>query len=87
MENKIEDLKKLGYSPVWVYSAMPNEDDPDHAHQYDTHLFILEGEISIKMNGKVVILKPGDKIDIPREKVHAGKAGAAGCKYIVAEKH
>jgi len=86
-EQKIDELKKKGYDPVYVWNAEPNEEDLDHTHTFDTRLAVLEGEIEIRMDGKSVILKPGNEIDIPREKVHYGEAGAIGCKYIVAEKH
>lgn len=88
MENqKIEELKQRGYSPVWVYDSAPNEEDPGHAHPYDTHLIVIKGEIEIKMDGKVEVLKVGDEADILRGKVHSAKSAANGCKYIVAEKY
>lgn len=86
-EQKITDLKQKGYEPVYVWDAEPNEEDSDHTHPFETHLIVLENEIEIGMNGSSVILKVGDEIDIPKDVVHYGKAGALGCKYIVAEKH
>jgi quercetin dioxygenase-like cupin family protein len=86
-EQKIDKLKRKGYEPVYVWNAESNEEDPDHTHPFDTHLVVLDGEIEIGMDGKSMILKPGDEIDIPREKAHYGKVGAVGCRYIVGEKH
>ncbi|OGZ45437.1 MAG: hypothetical protein A3C84_00185 [Candidatus Ryanbacteria bacterium RIFCSPHIGHO2_02_FULL_48_12] len=86
-EQKIEELKQKGYDPVYVWDAEPNEEDPDHTHPFDTHLIILGGEIEIRMENKSIILQSGNVIDILREKVHYGKAGIQGCRYIVAEKH
>jgi quercetin dioxygenase-like cupin family protein len=86
-EQKIEELKQRGYNPVYIWDAEPNEEDPDHTHSFDTHLLILEGEIEIRMDGKSMIMKSESEIDIPKEKVHYGKAGQNGCKYIVAELH
>ncbi len=86
-EEKIEALRQKGYEPVYAWEAEPNEEDPDHAHAFDTHLLVREGEIEIRMDERSVVLKSGDEIDIPRDKVHYGKAGTRGCKYIVAEKH
>lgn len=83
----IESLKQLGYDPVYVWSAAPNEEEVNHTHAFDTHLEILQGEIEITMDGERVILKPGDEFSIPRQKVHAAKVGVHGCKYFVAEKH
>jgi quercetin dioxygenase-like cupin family protein len=86
-QEKIKGLKRQGYGPVYVWDAEPNEEDPDHTHPFDTCLVVLVGEIEIGMDGKSIILKSGNAIDIPREKIHYGKVGAQGCKYIVAEKH
>jgi len=87
MENKIEKLKTEGYELVYVWDAEPNEEDPDHEHPFDTHLIVLNGEIEIRMDGNTKILKTDDELDIPRQRIHYGKAGQNGCKYIVAEKH
>jgi quercetin dioxygenase-like cupin family protein len=85
MEEKVEELKRIGYDNVYVWDAEPGEEDPDHSHPFDVHLVILEREIEIGMDGTSRILKSGDEIDIPRGKTHSGKAGPNGCKYIVAE--
>lgn len=86
-EQKIEELKRQGYDPIYIWNAEPNEEDPDHAHPFDTHLVILEGKIEIGFDGNGKILKPGEEIAIPRSEIHYGIAGQNGCKYIVAEKH
>jgi len=86
-QKEIELLQSTGFNPVYVWQAEPDEDDSDHAHDFDTKLIVLEGNISIGINDKIIILKPGDSVEIPRNKTHSGKAGSAGCKYIVAERH
>lgn len=87
--NEQEIIKKLeaqGYDKVWVYEAEPNEVDEEHAHKYDTHLYILSGQIEINTS-KTTILLSGDEKDIPRNILHSAKTGPEGCRYIVAEKH
>jgi len=87
MDEEVAKLKAAGYDNVYVWDAEPNEDDPDHTRPFDTPLVVLAGEIEIVMNGRSNILRANDEINIPRETVHSGKAGAKGCKYIVAERH
>lgn len=82
-----EELKKEGYDNVYIWEAVPLEEDSDHNHDFDTKLAVLEGEIEIVVDGKKSLLKEGDSIEIPRNKIHSGKVGLGGCKYIVAEKH
>ncbi len=86
-EEKIQELKEEGYNPVQVYNAEPKEEDLEHAHAFDTHLVILDGEIKIKMDGNNVELKAGDEIDIPRGKIHYSLTGENGCELILAERH
>ena len=86
-KQKIKELKNKGYDRIYIWDAEPNEEDLDHKHTYDTHLIVLEGNIEIRKDSKSMVLKPGDEMDIPREKIHYGKAGVKGCKYIVAERH
>jgi quercetin dioxygenase-like cupin family protein len=83
----IKQLEAEGFSPVYVWDAEPQESDPDHNHPFDTKLIILEGEITIEMNGKTEMLRKGASMFIPREEQHSGLAGKDGCRYIVGEKH
>lgn len=82
----IEQLKSEGYDSVFVWNGHPGESDPDHTHPFETRLIVREGELTIGMDGVNTVLKKGDVIIIPKEKLHSGLAGQTGCKYIVAEK-
>lgn len=80
-------LKAKGYHPVYIWHGKSGERDDDHKHDFDTYLFIIEGELSINMNGKTVILHNMDEFTIPRDTVHCATVGENGCSYIVGEKH
>jgi len=86
-EEKIAALKQLGFQSVYQWSAEPGEEDLKHTHPFDTRILVLEGEIEIEMDDKMQIIKSGEEVDIPRGKLHSGKVGIGGCKYLVAEKH
>lgn len=82
-EQEIERLKSEGYDPVYVWTAEPNEHDPEHSHDFDTHLVVLEGNIEVIMNDAPKILTSGDTVDIPSGTIHSGLVGKEGCTYIV----
>lgn len=86
-----KDLQQQGYDPVYTWDAEPNEDDPEHEHEFDTKLHVLSGSIRVKvLNGDRIEdykLVAGSKLEIVRNKRHSAVAGPEGCKYIVAEKH
>lgn len=84
---KVELLKTQGYEPVYVWDATPGEEDPEHSHEFDTHLVILDGELTLTIDGAERVLKEGNELDIPRNQTHAAVAGERGCSYIVAEMH
>ncbi|MDH4058902.1 MAG: cupin domain-containing protein [Cyclobacteriaceae bacterium] len=45
---------------------------PDHYHPYQTEDFIvLEGELIVKMEGQIKILKEGDSLHVPAKKIHS----------------
>ncbi len=86
-QDYINHLKAEGYDPVFVWDAEPNEDDPDHAHDFMSKLVILTGSITIGIAGAETTLTEGQSIIIPRGIIHSGLVGVEGCKYIVGEKH
>lgn len=86
-EERIAELKQKAYDPVYIWDAKPHEEDADHSHMFDTHLIVLDGQLEIRIDNKITILKSSDQINIPRETIHYSKAGKEGCKYIVGEKH
>lgn len=84
--DRVHELTRAGYNKVYIWDAVPNEEDSDHTHLFDVHLEVLSGEIEIRVNDVSSILQSGNSIDIPRNTKHYGKAGVHGCSYIVAEK-
>lgn len=49
-----------------------SSEPPPHYHPYQYEQFtILEGEMCVRMNGKVIALKQGDSIDIPKNTTHS----------------
>ena len=91
MENKeeslIEKFETEGYEEVYVYIADVGEEEPDHDHPFDVHLYILEGEILVRIGEDDNVLMKNMEIDIPRGTIHYGKAGTNGCAYIFAARY
>jgi quercetin dioxygenase-like cupin family protein len=54
-----------------AYASMSTE-PPMHYHPYQTEDFIiLEGELTVYMNGKKILLHKGERLHIPANTVHA----------------
>lgn len=66
-----------------------NVDDiyPDDRHPFDEIRMILEGELSMNINGNQLLLRAGDKIMIPANTKHSQKVlHDKPCLCIVANK-
>jgi len=86
----INQMKMEGYEPVYVWQAQPGELDAEHSHDFETKLYVLEGEINIKIIAEVAEARTfgvNEWIVVPKGQKHEGLAGKAGCKYVVGEKH
>jgi len=56
---------------VATYHAHSKEPAP-HYHPYQTEDFeVLEGELTVRIDNGVRVLKPGEKLHIPKNKVHS----------------
>lgn len=86
-EEHIELLKTEGFNKVYVWDATPGEEDEMHAHEWDTRLVILDGDIEITLDGATKLYKEKEEVDIPHNAAHSAKVGMRGCTYIVAERH
>jgi quercetin dioxygenase-like cupin family protein len=57
-----------------------------HAHAHDESLWIVEGEMHFGAGGHEVVLRPGDRLMLPRGTVHTARAGADGVTYLIGER-
>ena len=80
-----ERLHAEGFKRTYVWEDPPLTQYPDHTHDVLTALVILEGEISVTIEGKTRTYKPGDRFDVSPETVHSARMGPQGCRYIIGE--
>lgn len=87
----IKNLEDLGYGKVYVWNDEPNKIFEEHSHNWDTKLYILSGEMRLKLlnSGRIddYKLKIGDEKEIFQNQIHSAIIGIDGCKYIVAERN
>lgn len=65
-----------------IVDLEPNAELPDHSHPHEQHGTVLEGEITMTIDGEARTLTVGDVYVIPGGVVHKGVAGPDGCKVI-----
>ena len=81
-----QQLRDQGFRHVYDWTDAPGAEYPDHSHLCLTAHIILEGEMSVTMEGRTHIYRAGERFDVPADTVHSAKMGPAGCRYVVGEK-
>jgi mannose-6-phosphate isomerase-like protein (cupin superfamily) len=81
-----KQLEVEGFTHTFVWQDGPRAFYPDHTHTGLTAHIILDGEMTLTMNGKSQTYGPGERSDVPAGAVHSARMGWQGCRYLVGEK-
>ena len=81
-----QQLKREGFSHCFVWQDGPNAHYPNHTHAEETAHIILDGEMTLTMNGETRTYSVGDRCDVPAGAVHEARMGPRGCRYLIGEK-
>jgi quercetin dioxygenase-like cupin family protein len=79
-------LQSEGFSYTFVWQDGPHAFYPDHTHAGLTAHIILDGEMTLTMQGQSQTYRAGDRCDVPADVVHSAQMGPRGCRYLVGEK-
>jgi quercetin dioxygenase-like cupin family protein len=55
---------------------------PEHAHPHEQVVNVLEGALSLTVDGKEMLLRAGDVVTIPGGVRHAARGLAGGCRVL-----
>ncbi len=67
---------------VSVVELAPGATVPEHAHPQEQVSTVLEGEMSLTLEGKTYTLRPGMVAVIPPQVPHAAQAGPQGARVM-----
>ena len=79
-------LRDEGFTHTYVWQDRPHAFYPDHTHPAKTAHIILQGEMTLTMDGQTHTLGAGERCDVPAGTVHSARIGPAGCRYLIGEK-
>jgi mannose-6-phosphate isomerase-like protein (cupin superfamily) len=77
------ELKRDGFLEVETKSVGPNVGLEEHTHPYDVRAMVLEGEVTLRFDGKVQTCRPGDSLTMAAGCAHSESYGPQGVTYIV----
>jgi quercetin dioxygenase-like cupin family protein len=81
------ELRREGYGEVVDRRMEPGVFNPEHHHDFEARLLVLEGEMTIARNGGEEIFRAGDSFAMPLGCVHSERAGAAGTRYLAGRRY
>jgi quercetin dioxygenase-like cupin family protein len=81
-----KQLEAEGFAHTFVWQDGPKAFYPDHTHAGLTAHIILDGEMTLTMDGGPQTYRVGDRCDVPAGAVHSALMGPRGCRYVVGEK-
>lgn len=85
--NEIESaLSTEGFRHTHAWRDAPETFYPDHTHGTLTAHIILDGQMTLTMNGEAETYYAGDRCDVPAGVVHSALMGPQGCRYLIGEK-
>ena len=76
-------LKRDGFLEIVTKSMDPNVSLEEHTHPYDVRAMVLEGEVTLRFDGKVQTCRPGDSLTMAAGCAHSESYGPQGVTYIV----
>ncbi|WP_455279328.1 cupin domain-containing protein [[Eubacterium] cellulosolvens] len=44
----------------------------EHTHEYDEYIVVVQGQYTVKMDSKIIVMNKGDEILIPKGTTHSG---------------
>ncbi|HWB51397.1 MAG TPA: cupin domain-containing protein [Stellaceae bacterium] len=83
--NQVEFEKKLqaeGYGEMVDRRMEADHFNPEHAHEFDACVLVVEGEMTIARHGKAELFRAGDLCTMAAGTPHTEKSGAAGARYL-----
>lgn len=81
-----KQLEGEGFSHTFIWQDGPEALYPDHTHAGLTAHVILDGEMTLTMNGQSKKYRAGERCDVPAGATHSARMGPGGCRYLVGEK-
>ena len=76
-------LKEEGFSEIRFNQYKPNVHNPEHEHPFDVHALVVEGEISLTVDGKKTRYGVGDDFRMDAGCRHIEDIGPQGVRYLV----
>jgi len=80
-------LSAQGYREIVDRRMEAGAINPEHAHEFDARVLVLEGEMTIGCAGEEHTYRPGDAFAIAAGRRHTERCGPAGVRYLAGRRY
>ena len=80
------DLQRQGYQ-VFYGGLQAGVVNPDHTHDWDARVMVIDGQITLTRGGKAETFCVGDSCAVAAGEVHAERVGPQGVAYIAGRRN
>ena len=81
------ELRAEGYHDIADRRMAADATNPEHAHEFDARLLILEGEMTITSEGAQHTYRTDDTFAMTAGCRHTEHSGAAGVRYLAGRRY
>ena len=81
------ELRAQGYSEVVDRRMEASAVNPEHAHDFDARLLVLEGEMTVRCGGEDYTYRAGDTFAMSAGRPHTERCGPAGVRYLAGRRY
>lgn len=76
-------LQREGYPEIRTNALQPNCHNAEHSHPFDVLALVLEGDITLTIEGRARTYRAGDEFTMQAGCAHVEDVGPQGVKYLV----
>lgn len=76
-------LRAEGFPEIRTNALEPHRHNDEHSHPFDVLALVLEGDITLTVDGAARIYRAGDEFSMKAGCKHVEDAGPQGVKYLV----
>ena len=81
------ELRGQGYGEVVDRRMDANSVNPEHAHEFDARLLVLDGAMTILSEGNERTYRAGDTFSMAAGCRHAEQCGPEGVRYLAGRRY
>lgn len=81
------DCRGQGYHEIVDRRMDANTTNPEHSHEFDARLLVLEGELTITREGRAQFYRAGDTFAMTAGCRHTERSGPEGARYLAGRRY